>query len=196
MVDDRNALVALWEGMKLPSGDLEKRLTEFQVAATDEGQILGALGVRILGKQAMVHSEAFLDFSQADTLREALWERAQSLANNHGLVRLWTLEQAPFWRRSGLSAAGTEELEKLPQEWSHLGASWLTLKLREDVEEVLNLDKEFALFMESERDRSRQMMDQAKMLKLLATLLAIGLFVIVIGFGFYFVSKNPGLIGR
>ena len=47
------------------------------------------------------HSEAFTDFAIADTARELLWNRIQTLASNHGILRVWTTEKTLFWRRSG-----------------------------------------------------------------------------------------------
>lgn len=196
VVDDRDALVVLWNAMRLPSGELEKRLTEFQVAVDANDQVIGAIGMRLAGRQGLIHSEAFADFSLADTLRTALWERLQSVATNHGLVRLWSTETAPFWTHSGLNPPGAEELAKLPADWTRLGPNWLTVKLREDLEEVINLDHQFAMFMEAEKQRSRQIMDQAKMLKLFATLLAVALFLAVIGVGLWMVMRHPEFLGR
>lgn len=195
-IEDQPGLTTLWAAMKYPAQDLEKRFTEFQVAVDADNKIVGAIGLQLQGKHARIHSEAFADFSQADVLRDLLWQRLQSVANNHGLVRLWTTEDAPFWSRCGLNPATPGELEKLPAPWSQPQARWLTLKLREDIEEVVNLDKEFALFMESERERSRQVMGQAKMLKVVATLLAVGLFLAVIILGFILLRNNPGLLNR
>jgi N-acetylglutamate synthase-like GNAT family acetyltransferase len=191
-IEDLGGLSALWEAMKYPTQDLEKRLTEFQVAIDADNQVAGAIGLQLQGKHGRIHSEAFSDFSQAEFVRELLWQRLQSVANNHGLVRLWTTEEAPFWSHCELKPATSVELEKLPPLWAKPGARWLTLKLREDVEEALNLDKEFALFMESERERSRQMMGQAKTLKVVATLLATALFLTVIILGFYLLRNNLG----
>ncbi len=196
VVDDCDALVALWQSMKLPADELEKRLTEFQVAVDEAGRVLGAIGIRLAGKQALIHSEGYADFSHADALRSALWDRLQSVATNHGLIRLWTAETAPFWPRAGLLPPDTGALEKLPAEWRRERVRWLTVKLREDVQEVINLDQEFALFREAEKQRSRQMMDQAKLLKLVATLLAVILFVGVIAAGVWIVMKNPNLLRR
>ncbi|MCU0770361.1 MAG: hypothetical protein MUE94_01140 [Verrucomicrobia bacterium] len=196
VVDDRDALVALWQSMHLPADGLEKRLTEFQVALDGADQIQGAIGIRLAGKQGLIHSEAYADFALADTLRSTLWDRLQSVAANHGLVRLWTSENAPFWTRAGLTSPDTATLQKLPPEWAGEGGRWLTLKLREDVEEVINLDREFAVFMQAEKERSRQMMDQAKLLKFVATLLALALFLGVIAIGIWMAMKNPGLLRR
>lgn len=196
VVDDRDALVALWESMQLPVDDLEKRLTEFQVAIDPPDQLVGAIGIRLTPKHGLIHSEGYADYALADTLRTTIWDRLQSVANNHGLVRLWTRETAPFWTRSGFNPPTDAELMKLPADWKSEGQNWLTLKLREDVDEVINLDKEFSVFMEAEKQRSQQMMGQAKMLKVLATLLALGLFLSVLGVAIWMVMRNPGLLGR
>jgi hypothetical protein len=182
--------------MQLPARNLEKRLTEFQIAQDSDEQLLGAIGIRLTPKHGLIHSESYTDYALADTLRMAIWDRLQSVANNHGLVRLWTRETAPFWTHSGFTPATEEELEKLPPEWVDERGDWLTLKLREDVDEVINLDKEFSVFMEAEKQRSQQMMGQARMLKLLATLLAVALFAGIIAVGIWVVMKNPGLLGR
>lgn len=195
-IEDRPALCELWESMQLPAEDLEKRLTEFQVAVDADGRIQAAIGLQIVGKQGRIHSETFADFAQSDPLREHLWERLQGVANNHGLVRLWTTEEAPFWSHNDLAPATPEDLGRLPEAWIQADRQWLTLKLREDIEEVVSLDKEFAVFMESERQESQRMMEQAKMFKLIAVILAVGLFLLVIGFGVYVLQRNPGLLNR
>lgn len=197
-IEDKEALLALWKTMGFPLETLEKRLTEFQVAVSPEGVLLGAIGLQINGKHGCIHSEAFSDFALADKLRESLWERLQSVATNHGLVRVWTMESAPFWKQNGLSRPTDEELSKLPGAWSAQESpeQWLTLKLREDIDEALDLDKEFKVFMESERQESQRMVEQAKMLKVVVTLMALLLFAAVIAFGIFVMQRNPGLLHR
>src|SRR5208283_6075814 len=46
--------------------ELEKRLTEFQVIVTADGQIAGAIGIQIIRQHALLHSEGYTDFSVAD----------------------------------------------------------------------------------------------------------------------------------
>src|SRR6185369_14742037 len=107
--------------------------------------LAGAVGLQIAERQGQIHSEAFVDFALADVLRPQLWERVRAVATNHGLVRVWTQEQAPFWSHCGLAKADAETMEKLPAVWRPLPGSWLTLKLKEDIQEVISADKEFAL---------------------------------------------------
>ncbi len=181
--------------MNFQTEDLARRVTEFQLAEDSEGKLLGAVGIQIAARQGRIHSEAFLDFAVAEHLRPLLWERLQSVATNHGLQRIWTQEQAPFWNHCGLANAGPEELEQLPQAWR--GPSrWLTLKLREDVEEIISADKEFALFMEAEKQRTAQTFQHARIIKGIATLIALALFVLILAGLFLLMRKNPNLLRR
>ena len=60
------SLQALWNSMRLPADELEKRLTEFQVVEAADGQIVGAIGVQIIRQHALLHSEGYTDFAVAD----------------------------------------------------------------------------------------------------------------------------------
>ena len=189
-VEDLPALSALWKSMNFGLLDLEKRLTEFQVVEDPKGNLAGAIGYQMQGKQALIHSEGFTDFSLADTLRPLLWERLKMLAANHGTVRVWSREDSRFWTQETLTKPDAEALEKLPATWVIQSADWHTLKLREDVEEVLSLDKEFAMFAEAERERSRSALNQAKVLKTIATVIALILGVVVlVGAGLMLMNK-------
>ena len=182
--------------MHLPADDLARRVTEFQVAETAEGKIVGAVGLQIAQKQGLIHSEGFTDFSLADPLRPVLWDRLHSVATNHGLLRLWTREQAPFWNHCGLVKADPESLEKLPVLWGSQTGAWLTLKLKDDLTTVLSADKEFALFMQSEKERTARTFQHARVLKVVATLIALILFGVVIA-GLLFVAQhNQRLLHR
>jgi len=193
-MDDIGQLVDLWHSMRFAPQDLAKRVTEFQVAEQD-GQLVGAVGLQMTEKQGLIHSEAFTDFSLAEPLRPLFWERIHALATNHGLLRLWTQEQAPFWSHYGLVRADADALQKLPSPWRGFGGSWLTVKLREDLESIISADKEFALFMESEKQRTRRAFQQARILKIVATLVALALLGLVLVGAVYVVRHSP-LLGR
>lgn len=179
-IEDLPALDELWRTMNFDTQGLDKRITEFQIAADSTGKIVGAIGYQMRGKHALIHSEGFTDFGLADTLRPLLWDRLKMLAANHGTIRVWTKEEAPYWSHGTMAKPDADALEKLPVDWKNLRGEWLTVKLREDVEEVLSLDKEFAMFAEAERERSRSAMNQAKILKTVATVIAIILGLVVV----------------
>src|SRR5437762_8547707 len=74
-LDDVPQLMELWKSFGFPVADLSKHVTEFQVAQTPEGKLVGALGLQIAERHGRVHSEAFGDFALADQLRPLLWDR-------------------------------------------------------------------------------------------------------------------------
>jgi hypothetical protein len=87
-------------------------------------------------------------------------------------------------------------LEKLPASWRGPSSHWLTLKLREDVEAVMSLDKEFAMFMQSEKQRTEQVFRHARALKTFAVILAALLLVAVAGWAISLFMRNPHLLPR
>jgi N-acetylglutamate synthase-like GNAT family acetyltransferase len=195
-LDDIGQLNSLWQSMNLPVEDLGRRITEFQVAEALDGKLLGAVGLQIAERQGRLHSEGFTDFALADHLRPLLWERIHSVATNHGLLRLWTQEDAPFWNHCGLLKPDAEALEKLPAVWRNNRPDWLTLKLREDVAEVISADQEFALFMQAEKARTERAFQHARILKGLATVIALILLAVVMAGAFFVLRKNPNLLHR
>jgi N-acetylglutamate synthase-like GNAT family acetyltransferase len=195
-LDDIASLSALWRAMQLPAPELEKRLTEFQLAENPDGQLMGAVGLQILERQGWVHSEAFFDFSVADQIRPLLWGRIQSITINHGLVRLWTQEQAPFWSHCGLVPAAAEVLHKLPAAWQAVPGDWLTLQLKEETTAQVSADREFALFMEAEKQRTQQAFQHARRLKFIANFIAFALAIFALAVLVYWVRKNPQALGR
>jgi N-acetylglutamate synthase-like GNAT family acetyltransferase len=190
-LDDIQALLALWNSMHFPAEELARRITEFQVVESPEGKLIGAVGLQMTSRQGLIHSEGFTDFAVADHVRPLLWDRLHSVATNHGLLRVWTQEQAPFWSRCGLAKAEPDILEKLPVSWRSASSAWLTLKLKDDLEEVISLDKEFALFMESERQRTQRAFQHARMLKFLATAIAVALFILVVIGAVIVLQRSP-----
>ena len=195
-LDDIGQLTAMWESMHYPTEDLARRVTEFQVAEGADGKLLGAVGLQIAERQGLVHSEAFSDFALAEHLRPLLWDRVHAVATNHGLLRVWTQEQAPFWNHCGLQKADAEALQKLPLLWRGPSSAWLTLKLRDDLETVVSLDKEFALFMQSEKQRTERVFEHARTLKTIITLIALAALVAVAVWGVRLFLRNPQLLHR
>ncbi|HHY84036.1 MAG TPA: hypothetical protein GYA07_00670 [Verrucomicrobia bacterium] len=193
VLDDLAALRPMWQSLNLPVADLEKRLTEFQVAVDADGKVVGGIGFRMLNRQADIHSESFSDFALADTVRPLLWERVQTLSANHGMVRLWTREQAPFWKHQGLHPADADELRRLPPEWAGAGSGWLTLRLK-DEDAIISLEKEFAMFMAAEKERTARAFRQARLIKYIATALAIVFALFVAAALFYLMRRNPDLL--
>jgi N-acetylglutamate synthase-like GNAT family acetyltransferase len=191
-LDDLPRLKELWAMMRISDADLERQLTDFQVAVDDTGVVIGGLAFQLSHRHARIHSEAFEDFSLAEYARPVLLARIQTLAANHGLVRLWTREQSPFWPRSGFQPATEDALEKMPSVWDRFSTGWLTLKLK-DEEAVASLDKEFALFVESEKLQRDQLLQQAKILKtLFLTIITLFVLALIAAAVWVFLKQRTG----
>ncbi|MCI0745038.1 MAG: hypothetical protein L0Y58_06505 [Verrucomicrobia subdivision 3 bacterium] len=192
-IDDLPHLSAMWRAENLPVEDLEKRFKEFQVAEASGGEIIGAIGLQIAGHEGRLHSEVFAHPEQSDMLRQTLWERAQVLAGNHGLVRMWTQLNAPFWHMNGFAVATGEALSKLPPVFGANPEPWRFVQLRDEAVSAISLDKEFAMFREAEKERTEKIFRQARVLKMIAAVIAAGVLVLVLVWAISFFRLQQGL---
>jgi len=192
-VEDLQRLAPLWQQEHLSVSDLEKRFKEFQVIEAVGGELLGAIGFELAGPEGRLHSEVFAHADQSNALREKLWERAQVLASNHGLARLWTQLPAPFWQQNGFLSPSAETAAKKPAGFTGDARPWLCLQLKDESAPVASLDKEFALFKESERETTNRLFRQARVMKVIAAVVAFVVFFMVIVWAFYFfkLQKRP-----
>lgn len=193
-VEDLPKLVPLWQQENLPWKDLEKRFKEFQVVEGKGGEMLAAVGLQITGLEGRLHSEVFAHAEQADALREQLWERAKILANNFGLVRLWTQFATPFWNQSGFQYASTELSSKLPGAFTGDPHPWKFFQLRAETAAPASIDREFAMFKEAEKERTGKIFRQARQLKIVAAIVAIAVFILVAIWAYVFFrlqGRNP-----
>ena len=190
--DDFQSLRSLWNSMRLPADELERRLTEFQVIESADGQIAGAIGLQIVRQHARLHSEAYTDFSLADEARKLFWERIQLIASHHGVFRLWTQEDSPFWRCCGFRIVITESLAQLPEEWKRLEGKWFTLQLKNE-EALATLEKELTSFRELEKQRVAQTQDKARLLTTIITVIGFVIGFALIGFALYLLLRRSPL---
>ena len=192
-VEDLDTVRPLWTSMRLPVADLEPRLTEFQVVEDEQGKLIGGIAFEVGAQQGRLHSEGFTDFAHANAARELLWNRIQKLASNHGILRLWTQEDTPFWNQTGFKAADAETFKKLPTGWNTGNASWLTLQLK-DENAIASIEKELAMLMANEKKQSARIFQQARTLKTIATLIAFILAILAFGAAIYILMKRPDLL--
>jgi N-acetylglutamate synthase-like GNAT family acetyltransferase len=191
-VEDLDALRSLWASMQLPAMELEPRLTEFQLVEDAAGNIVGGIGFQISAHQGRLHSEGFTDFALADAARELLWNRIQTLATNHGILRLWTREETPFWGRLGFKPANADDLKKLPADWNK-DASWLTLQLKNEAA-INAVEQELTMFMSAQKQQSERVFQQVRTLKTLATIIAVIFALFAFGAAFYLLLKRPEML--
>src|SRR6266508_2130918 len=176
-IEDLQKLTPLWTQAGLPAEGLSKRLQEFQVIDGPSGDLAGALGLQIVGHEGRLHSEAFLHAAEAETVRARLWERVQMISKNHGLVRVWTQLDAPFWRQNGFGAPAPETAAKLPAAFAGNPALWNVLQLRDETVTAPSLEKEFAMFREMQKEETNRIFRQAKVMKLVVAVILLGVFV-------------------
>jgi len=189
--DDFQNLRSLWNFARLPVDELEGRLTEFQLAASADGRLVGAIGVQIVRQHARLHSEAYADDSIADEARQLFWERIQLIASHHGVFRVWTQDNSPFWSRCGFRIVITESLVHLPAEWKQFEGKWYSLQLKNEAA-LVTLEEELASFRESEKQRTTQTLGQARTLTGIITVICFVIGIALIGFAFYLlVHRNP-----
>lgn len=190
-VDDLPTLKSIWVSMQLDADALEPRLTEFQVVERD-GEVVGAIGFQILRTAGRLYGEGYLDFSVADTARDLFWDRLQKLAASHGVFRLWTQEQSPFWQHWGFSAADEESLTRLPDEWTTSEGKWLTLELKNEAVITAALNKQFASYSAAEKRSADEIASRAKTITLTLTILLLMAFFGCVGFCiWWFMHHRP-----
>lgn len=192
-IEDMDTLRSLWTSMHLPVAELEPRLTEFQVVEDADGKFVGAVGFQIGANHGRLHNEGFTDFAVADAARDLLWSRIQTLSSNHGILRLWTEQSAPFWDRLGFKTAEAEDLKKLPANWKKEGASWFTLQLKDEAA-INAVEQELTLFKQAQKQQSTRILQQVRTLKMLATLIAVLFALFAFGAAFYLVMKRPEIL--
>jgi len=175
--DDLGRLKALWLAEGLPADELGKQFTDFEVAEDGRGGVAAAIALQTAGTQGRMHSEAFADFAQTDLLRPRLWDQVQRTARNHGLMRLWTRETAPFWRKdAGFKEAPREWLQELPAAFGKAGPGWLALRLREEGADPAALDRQFELFKITEQEKREKALRRASLLRWAGTVIAALIF--------------------
>ena len=188
--DDFQSLKSLWNSMRLPADELESRLTEFQVIESAEGQIVGAIGLQIIRPHARLHSEAYTDFALADAARELVWDRIQLIASHHGVFRLWTQENSPFWSRCGFRIVITESLAQLPEAWKRFGGKWYSLQLKNEEVITAALEKHLAGFMDSGKKQAARVSKSARTINTIIIVVCFGIFFVCIAVLIYLITHR------
>lgn len=157
--EDLPALQALWQRADLPWDQLDRFVTEFLVVPSDEeGMLLAAIGLQVDGDEALAHSEAILPGQDSDGLRAALWLRLQIVARNNGAVRLWTLEDAPYWR-SVFVPADAAMIQGLKASFADPSAEWWTYQLIDPAKAQKMIDERLAVWEATRQSESTHLAD-------------------------------------
>jgi len=163
-VADIAGIQALWSASGYAVEELQKRLVEFQVVSSPEGEIQAAIGFRVDGRNGEIHNEAYLNSDRADEIRAEFWDRIQNLSRNHGLFRLWTQHDAAFWDKADFTKP-PEGSANLPTSFGEQEGNWKTLALKDEKEISVTMDQEFELFKVEQTQYSEKAMRQAGVFK-------------------------------
>jgi N-acetylglutamate synthase-like GNAT family acetyltransferase len=172
-LEDLPELKKLWGLNHLPFDELEKRFTEFQVAIDGRQKVAGAIGLKVAKNHGLIHSESFVEMDKAEALRPLLWGRIMTVAKNHGLVRLWALPTTSFFRQQGMTEIDDTLRARLPEGFGPPMADWLSLKLKEEIQQAASLEQEFEVFAAAQKESNERMMRQAATLKVFAYVLLL-----------------------
>ena len=191
-LEDLPALLRLWEKSNLPGVQLEKYLTEFQVIDAPEGGLLAAIGLQIDGDEALVHSEAIATEAEADACRLGLWTRMQIVVRNQGIQRVWTLEDADYWR--GLfKPASREEIAGLKASFADPTASWYRVRFL-DENQVNKLVNQQVLLRGGSLEGDRAELAEAiRRAKIIAYSIATGVIILLVVFALYMLIHREEL---
>ena len=180
-LDDLEMLRGLWRECRQPDYELDKRLTEFQLAFDAQGWLLGALGLRFVGPHAEIHHLALRRPDLETQVREALYERILALAHQQSAHRLWTRDPGAFWADKGFTVPGAPEIRELPPRFGHPSEPWRTLKLREDPLRLVAAEEQLEAYLELERLKVERLVRRGRVLRLLATAIAVGILGLALG---------------
>lgn len=191
-INDLVVLRTIWSEERFAVGELERRFTEFQVVETTDGKILATLALQIQGNQGHIHSEGFGAPEHSELLRDVLWERLKKVAQNHGLIRVWTNLDNGYWGKVQFRVPQAEEVAKLPPLFGS-NANWKVLQLKEETNQPVSLENELAIFREAQKAETERFHQQARTMRLLASLIAFAALAAVVigGYLWYQYYQNP-----
>jgi N-acetylglutamate synthase-like GNAT family acetyltransferase len=189
-VDDLVELRRLWHQAGAAAPELEQQIRYFQIVETADGVFLGALALFTEGQQGWLHSEYYGQTEWAGEARLRLWERVQAMARNHGLYRIWTQEDDPFWRSSGFEEPTPELLGRRPLSFGTSEQPWRVLVLREEATAKEALESEFDLFAATQRGSAERLAEQIRTFRMFAYALLI--FVVIGAIILVVIAMMPG----
>lgn len=168
---DLTELRPLWRTAGIYSLELEKRFTEFQIVVNEDAQVVAAFAIEIKTKEAHIHSDAYADSDDNPAIREAVWKRIQSLAENHGLIRLWA-NKDEFWSGIGFEEPNKKELARGVELFGSTMTRRLMMRLREEEDIQKLAEAQFELFQQSSVAERERIMEQGKKYRNIAIAIA------------------------
>ena len=142
------------------------------MAESDSDELMAALGIQAIGKEARLHSETFAQFEFADELRGKFWERIQVMGQSQGWVRVWTDLSSPAWRLLGFDPASPEQAAKIPDAFGHaVQGTWLVLQIRDERAGLPSVDAELQMLRLQNQEENERILNRARIFKTLGYLM-------------------------
>lgn len=179
----------------MPWEELGGFISEFQMTVDEDGLLTGAIGLLIEGNQALLHSEAIRAGADPDLARSALWRRVQTVARHQGVHRVWTQEDADYWRTSGFSPVPPPLVDRVQASFLKSADSWTACDLMDPERAKAAVNEQLAI-LEAERMREAdEFQGKVRIFRAFALLLA---FIVLAGclWLMYRVASTPGLMKR
>ena len=189
-VGDLNELRAVWRAAGIYSLELEKRFTEFQIVINEKADIIASFGINAQGKEAHVHSESYAPDAPREEIRELIWKRVQTLAENRGLMRLWADDQE-FWKQQGFEKPQEKVLKRGIELFGSAMERRLTLQLRDEEDLHKLAEAQFELFQQTSQAERERILSQGNFYKNVAV--AVAAFVVLGGLiaaAFFLISRQ------
>jgi N-acetylglutamate synthase-like GNAT family acetyltransferase len=193
-LEDLPGLQALWQRSGLPWEQLEKFFTEFQIVPGDGGVALAAVGLLVEGSEGLLHSEAIIPADSPDPFRAALWKRILIVARNHGAVRIWTQEDAPFWQQQGFSKATAVQLADLKTTFADPSASWVVCQVIDPAKASQKIAQTMALWEASRQSESEDLKRKIQNFRNGAFILAAVVIGAMLLIAIYVFLRRPDLL--
>src|SRR5690606_21857656 len=86
---------------------------------------------------------------------------------------LWTMPTASFYREQGMAEVDETIRAKLPEIFGSPNSDWISLKLKDENQNAISLEKEFEIFTQSQRNATEELMSKAQAFRILAYALLV-----------------------
>lgn len=196
-IEDLPALQALWQRAGLPWQELEAYVAEFLVVTRDDGaELLAALGLLVEHNDALLHPEALAETEDADELRAALWRRVQILARNQGIQRLWTQEDADYWRTVGFALPAPPTVAGTTATFVDKSAAWLLCEMIDPDKAKQIVSEQMAIWQAARAQEAAELQAKIRRFRNFAMLLASLVTISTLAIFLYVILRHPEIMQR
>jgi hypothetical protein len=124
-------------------------------------------------------------FVEPDACRAAVWKRLRILTRNQGISRIWTQEDAEYWRVSGYQLISESQLPRDLPSFVQREAGWWMHQSPDAAQTDLLVQREFALWKTQREQESQSFQQRVKLL----WVVAFGVFALALILILFFATK-------